>query len=73
MGDRGRLVIPADIRERLALSAGTPLLILETTHGLVLSTRAQARDMLQSQLAGPDLVEELLRERRSLAAAEDAA
>ena len=30
MGDRGRLVVPAEVRTRLKLHAGSPLLLLET-------------------------------------------
>ena len=52
---------------------GTPLLLVETPHGLILTTRDQARSMLAAQLAGPDLVDELLRERRLLAQADDVA
>jgi AbrB family looped-hinge helix DNA binding protein len=73
MGDRGRLVVPAEIRDRLGLTMGTTLLLVETPHGLVLTTRDQARSMLAAQLAGPDLVDELLRERRLLAQADDVA
>lgn len=73
MGDRGRLVVPAELRERVDLREGTPLLILETPSGLVLMTRRQARDLVRNQLAGTDVVGELLAERRAAAAAEDAA
>lgn len=73
MGDRGRLVVPADVRARAGLDEGTPLLLLETPSGLVLMTRAQARAMLRDQLAGKDLVAQLLADRRAAAAAEDAA
>jgi AbrB family looped-hinge helix DNA binding protein len=73
MGDRGRLVIPAEIRERAGLSEGTPLILLETPTGLVLLTRPQLQELVQADLAGLDLVGELLSERRAEAAAEDAA
>ncbi|MGH3383305.1 MAG: AbrB/MazE/SpoVT family DNA-binding domain-containing protein [Nocardioidaceae bacterium] len=73
MGDRGRLVIPAEVRERLHLEAGAPLLLLETDHGLVLVTRAQMKDLVRRDLDGLDLVDELLEERRRRAAEEDAA
>lgn len=73
MGDRGRLVVPADVRARAGLDAGTPLLLLETPGGLLLMTRAQARAMLREQLEGRDLVAQLLADRRAAAAAEDAA
>jgi AbrB family looped-hinge helix DNA binding protein len=73
MGDRGRLVIPADLRERAGLAEGTALILLETPTGLVLLTRPQLQKLVQADLAGLDLVGELLSERRAEAAAEDAA
>jgi AbrB family looped-hinge helix DNA binding protein len=73
MGDRGRLVIPADLRDRAGLSEGTPLILLEAPAGLVLLTRAQLQELVRADLAGLNLVGELLAERRAEAAAEDAA
>lgn len=73
MGDRGRVVVPADVRERAGLSAGTPLVLLEAEGGLVLLTRDQLRDRVRDELAGTDLVADLLDERRRSAAEEDAA
>lgn len=72
MGDRGRLVIPAELRQRAALDEGTPLTVIETAGGVVLLTRRQLRDRVQADLAGLDLVGELLAERRSDRATEDA-
>jgi len=73
MGDRGRLVIPADLRERAGLAEGTTLIMLETATGLVLLTRQQLQELVRTDLAGLDLVSELLSERRAEAAAEDVA
>jgi AbrB family looped-hinge helix DNA binding protein len=73
MGDRGRLVIPAELRERAGLTEGTPLVLFETPKGLVLLTRAQLQELVRADLEGLDLVGELLTERRAEAAAEDAA
>jgi AbrB family looped-hinge helix DNA binding protein len=73
MGDRGRLVIPAELRERVGLAEGTALVLLETSAGLVLLTRSQLQDLVRADLAGADLVGELLAERRIESAAEDAA
>jgi AbrB family looped-hinge helix DNA binding protein len=73
MGDRGRLVIPADLRERAGLAEGTPLIVLETPRGLVLLTRPQLQELVRADLEGLDLVGELIAERRAEAAAEDAA
>jgi AbrB family looped-hinge helix DNA binding protein len=73
MGDRGRLVIPADLRERAGLAEGTALILLETPTGLVLLTRPQLQGLVRADLAGLDLVGELLSERRAEAATDDAA
>ncbi|MGK2948827.1 MAG: AbrB/MazE/SpoVT family DNA-binding domain-containing protein [Acidimicrobiales bacterium] len=73
MGDRGRLVVPAGVRERAGLVEGTPLVLLETPTGIVLLTREQLRARVRHELAGLDLVADLLADRRRAAAAEDAA
>ncbi|WP_413230881.1 AbrB/MazE/SpoVT family DNA-binding domain-containing protein [Occultella kanbiaonis] len=73
MGDRGRLVVPAELRERAGLSIGTPLILVESETGLVVMTRDQARAHVRRQLEGSDLVSDLLDERRRAAIAEDAA
>lgn len=67
MGDRGRVVIPAELRERWGLDAGTMLLMLETPAGIVLATREQVKRLVREQLHGPSLVAELLSERRAAA------
>lgn len=71
MGDRGRIVVPAEIRERTGLKVGTPLVLLEAAGGLVLLTRQQLRARVRGELAGVDLVDELLAERRSASKVED--
>ncbi|MGV3758972.1 MAG: AbrB/MazE/SpoVT family DNA-binding domain-containing protein [Actinomycetota bacterium] len=73
MGDRGRLVVPAEVRERAGLVEGTTLVLLDTPAGIVLLTREQLRERVREELAGLDLVTELLADRRRAAAAEDAA
>ena len=73
VGDRGRLVVPAEVRERAGLVEGTTLVLLETPSGIVLLTRGQLRDRVRDELSGLDLVGELLAERRAAAASEDAA
>lgn len=72
MGDRGRLVIPAEVRERTGLAEGTALVLLETPTGLVLLTRPQLQELVRADLAGLDLVGELLAKRRAEAAGEAA-
>ena len=73
VGDRGRLVVPAEVRERVGITEGTVLVLLETPTGMVLLTREQLRQRVRDDLAGSDLVTQLLAERRKAAAAEDAA
>ena len=72
VGDRGRIVVPAAIRARGELAEGTPLVLLDTPVGIVLMTRAQLRSRVRDELAGLDLVDELLRDRRDDARTEDA-
>jgi bifunctional DNA-binding transcriptional regulator/antitoxin component of YhaV-PrlF toxin-antitoxin module len=71
MGDRGRLVVPLEVRERHGLHAGSPLLLVETAHGLVVATREQAKRLVRDDLRGASLVDELIIERRREAAEDD--
>ena len=71
MGDRGRLVVPAELRAHAGLAAGDPLILLETSAGVVMMTRDQALAQVRAQLTGESLVAELVRERRTAASAED--
>ena len=73
MGDRGRVVVPAELRERAGLVEGTALILVETSSGLVLLTREQLRERVRAELSDADLVDALLADRRAAAAAEDAA
>ena len=73
VGDRGRIVVPAEVRERAHLVEGTALVMLDTPEGLVLLTRDQLRARVRADLSEVDLVGDLLAERRAAAAAEDAA
>lgn len=73
VGNRGRIVVPAEVRERAGLAEGTRLVLLETPNGLVLLTRAQLRDRVRDDLSGLDLVADLLADRRAASAAEDSA
>ncbi len=72
MGDRGRLVIPAEVRERVGLDAGSPLILVDTPAGLALLTRDQLLRRVRADLTGLDLVTELLAERRRAALEEEA-
>lgn len=63
-------MIPAELRERIGLAEGQPLLLLDTPGGLLLLTREQAKVMIRDNLRGLDLIGDLLEERKR-AAAED--
>jgi AbrB family looped-hinge helix DNA binding protein len=71
VGDRGRIVVPADVRERAGLVEGTPLVLMETPDGLVFLTREQLRARVRDELSGLDLVSDLLADRRRVAEQED--
>lgn len=73
MGDRGRLVVPVELRERSGLHEGRTVVLVETPGGLLLLTREQLRDLVRADLAGADLVASLLADRRAAAAVDDAA
>lgn len=73
MGDRGRLVIPAELRSGMGLAEGTPVVLITGPAGLLLVTQEQLKSLVRADLAGLDLVGELLADRRRQAAAEDAA
>jgi len=72
VGDRGRVVVPAEVRERAGLVEGTTLVLLEAPTGLVLLTRQQLRERVREELGGLDLVADLLADRRRAAEREDA-
>ena len=72
VGDRGRLVIPSEVRDAAGIEEGTRLMLLPTRSGLVLMTREQLRERVRDDLSGLDLVGELLADRRQAAADEDA-
>lgn len=72
----GRIVIPAAIRKRLNLKAGSHLLLRIDQTGLEISTREQALARIRERLgkyipANRNLSEELLLERREEASAEN--
>ena len=71
VGDRGRIVVPAEVRQRAGLVEGTPLVLLESADGLVLLTRGQLRARVHCELQGLDLVGDLLADRRRAAEQED--
>ena len=73
MGDRGRLVVPAELRTHAGLLPGTQVTLIESPDGIVLLTREQLKRMVRRDLAGVDLVPGLLADRRREAHADDVA
>lgn len=71
VGDRGRIVVPAEVRKRARLSKGDPLILLETAGALVLMKREQLLALVRRDLQGLDLVTELIEDRRRAAEQED--
>lgn len=70
VGERGRVVIPAEIRARHRWAQGTPLVAVDTEHGVQLMAQEDVLSALQGALRGKGTVEEFLSERRTAAAAE---
>ena len=71
VGDRGRVVLPAELRRDAGYSQGTTLIAIGSDDGVVLLTRDQLEERVQAGLQGKGLVDELIGERRAAARAED--
>ena len=76
VGDRGRLVLPADVRSRLGIEAGTRMLLSTERDGSLRlrpyrAVADQNRGLLADLASGASMVDELLAERRREAASED--
>lgn len=71
MGDRGRFVVPAELREHAGLAEGAPISLIETPQGVLMLNRVQLKALVRQDLVGPNLVEELLADRRRAAAQDD--
>jgi bifunctional DNA-binding transcriptional regulator/antitoxin component of YhaV-PrlF toxin-antitoxin module len=72
ISDRGRLVVPQELRERAGLFPGRKVVLIETPHGILLTTREQLRDLVRRDLQGKQLVDCLLADRRAEVATETA-
>jgi AbrB family looped-hinge helix DNA binding protein len=71
MGNRGRVVIPQEVRERHHLEEGTPMALIETEDELKLISRAELQRRVREDHKGLKLVEELMAERRAASKRED--
>ena len=61
---RGQTVVPAELRRRYGVEAGTPLVWLDTGHGIhVVSLPADVIGVLRGSTKGEKLVTKLLRAR----------
>jgi AbrB family looped-hinge helix DNA binding protein len=72
VGNKGRVVIPAGLREAQGWKDDTVLLFVEEPDGVRLVSRDDVMTSIRAQLAGKNVVEDFLVERRATAAAEDA-
>jgi len=64
MGERGRLVIPAHVRARHGLKAGSRLILVDEDESLVLMTRDELQTQVWADMAGSGLAEQLIADRR---------
>jgi len=67
VSSKGQIVIPAELRQRLGIAAGTRIAIEEHGNQLVLQpiTEAFIRSVRGCCKGGADMVEELIRDRRA--------
>ena len=65
-------MLPPEVLARAGIEEGTQLMLLETDGGLVLLTREQLLDRVRGDLAGLDLVADLMADRRLAGRIEDA-
>ena len=76
LGERGRLVLPAELRRRAGLRDGQELVLIYADGVVRLATRRDlaraGRGMFSHAGRGRDLVSELIRDRREEARREDA-
>jgi bifunctional DNA-binding transcriptional regulator/antitoxin component of YhaV-PrlF toxin-antitoxin module len=67
VGNRGRVVLPSQLRQHRGWPEGTTLVAIETATGVVVTSRDELELIVAKQLAGEDLVAQLLEERRASA------
>lgn len=70
VGDRGRVVLPAALREELGLRQGDVLSVTLEGGQLVASTPRAALERVRARVRGTGVVEELLEDRRRQTEAE---
>jgi hypothetical protein len=67
VGDRGRVALRSQLRQHREWPEGTTLVAIETATGVVVTSRDELELIVAKQLAGEDLVAQLLEERRASA------
>lgn len=73
MGNKGRIVLPVEIRQRHGWDEGTVLIAVEHDDGSVsLHSRDELLAEVRRELSNSELVEPLLAERRAASKLEDA-
>lgn len=73
VGEKGRIVLPAQLREARGWVTGTTLVMIETETGAEFIARDDLEKRVLAEFAGAgDMLGALLAERRSEAAREDA-
>ena len=65
--ETGRVVLPSQLRQHRGWREGTALVAIETATGVVVTSRDELELIVEKQLAGVDLVAQLLEERRASA------
>jgi bifunctional DNA-binding transcriptional regulator/antitoxin component of YhaV-PrlF toxin-antitoxin module len=65
LGDRGRFVIPLEVRTRHGWEQGTELIAVDTDAGVLVMSAEEGLAWLRTRFASRDLVAELLAERRA--------
>ncbi len=71
MGDRGRFVVPRELRDRGGFEPGDVLVLVESPSGVAMISRDRLRDLVQQDPSDRDLVAELLSDRRREASRDD--
>ena len=71
LGDRGRFVIPVEVRECHGWEKGTPLVSIDTEDGFLVMSADQALELVRASFKDRDPVAELLAERRQEAEREN--
>ncbi len=65
IGNRGRVVLPIELRQSRGWSDGTVMFAVETAQGVQLMSRDELRDQLAEEMRGPSLADELIAERHA--------